>query len=265
MSRDSLGEASHMRDYLLHRLDEGEQSRFEDRYFQDTEAFDHLSAVEDDLIDDFVRNTLPAAELEAFEKHYLINDERREKVRLARAIRELRSEHRQAACKVIAFPYWRAAGAVAAMLMVTVGVWRFLGTEGKSEAPQPVAQLPSPLPSPAPAVQTTEPAKPQPVLVAGIPSVTLQGGFNRGSGEGNRVAVAPDAKSVRLRVAVSAGETASMEIQTPEGSVIWKSAPLRVRQSHVEALVPAARLVPGTYIVKVTPQGDEFPLEVTRR
>jgi hypothetical protein len=72
--------------YLLGELTEAEQAHLEERFFQDAELSELLSEVEDDLIDQYVRQELSAGERERFERHTLISERRREKVEFARAL-----------------------------------------------------------------------------------------------------------------------------------------------------------------------------------
>jgi hypothetical protein len=72
--------------YLLGNLSEAEQSRLEERFFQDVELSELLSEIEDDLIDQYVRGELSNRERERFEHHFLISERRRQKVDFARAL-----------------------------------------------------------------------------------------------------------------------------------------------------------------------------------
>ena len=77
--------------YLLGELAEAEQSLVEERSFQDTEFSELLSEVEDDLVDDYVRADLPAAERAHFERHYLSSPRRHEKMSSARSFQQVMS------------------------------------------------------------------------------------------------------------------------------------------------------------------------------
>jgi hypothetical protein len=72
--------------YLLGELTEAEQVQLEERFFQDAELSELLSEVEDDLIDQYVRQELSASDRERFERHTLITERRRQKVEFARAL-----------------------------------------------------------------------------------------------------------------------------------------------------------------------------------
>jgi anti-sigma factor RsiW len=72
--------------YLLGELPEEEQVRVEDRFFTDDEYFELLSAVEYDLIDDYVNGELTERERQQFEKHFLASPKRRQQVEYAKAL-----------------------------------------------------------------------------------------------------------------------------------------------------------------------------------
>lgn len=66
--------------YLFGELAEPEQSRIEELCFTDNDVYEQLAAVENNLIDRYVQNALPAPERSAFEEKYLITPGRRRRV-----------------------------------------------------------------------------------------------------------------------------------------------------------------------------------------
>lgn len=81
-------ETAALRSFLLGRLSEPEQTRLEEELLTDDETFNSLVAVEDDLIDDYVRGELTAAEARLFEQRFLCSEERRARVEFARTLSE---------------------------------------------------------------------------------------------------------------------------------------------------------------------------------
>lgn len=71
--------------YLLGELTEADQTRLEERFFQDPALSEVLSEIEDDLIDQYVRGDLSARERERFEHHFLVSERRHTKVEFARS------------------------------------------------------------------------------------------------------------------------------------------------------------------------------------
>jgi hypothetical protein len=70
--------------YLLGSLPEEETERVEELCFIDDEFAVRLSAVENDLVDAYVRGKLSGEKLERFDSHYLASPKRRKKVKTAR-------------------------------------------------------------------------------------------------------------------------------------------------------------------------------------
>ncbi len=74
-----------IRDYLLGKLAEDRQQALEEQLMTDGYNYDELLIQEDELIDDFVRGSLPESDEEKFHRHFLCTQERHDKVRFARA------------------------------------------------------------------------------------------------------------------------------------------------------------------------------------
>jgi hypothetical protein len=71
--------------YLLGLLPDADTERLDELTIAEDEVADRLRAVEDDLVDDYVRGTLTGEPLERFESVYLASPRRREKVSFARS------------------------------------------------------------------------------------------------------------------------------------------------------------------------------------
>jgi hypothetical protein len=78
--------------YLLGELSEEQQIAIEDRAFADKNYLASITAVENDLIDEYVRNELSGAERQRFEKQFLASTERRKRVEFARALVDVMEE-----------------------------------------------------------------------------------------------------------------------------------------------------------------------------
>ena len=72
--------------HLLGALPEGEQTALEQELLADRDKFDEAWAIENDLVDHYVRNELSAAERTRFEQHYLASPVHRERVAIAEAL-----------------------------------------------------------------------------------------------------------------------------------------------------------------------------------
>jgi hypothetical protein len=72
--------------YLLGELSEEQQIAIEDRAFADKNYLASITAVENDLIDEYVRNELSGVERQRFEKQFLASADRRKRVEFARTL-----------------------------------------------------------------------------------------------------------------------------------------------------------------------------------
>ena len=87
--------------YLLGELSEEQQVEIEDRAFSDKEYLATITAVENDLIDEYVCGDLTAADRQRFESRFLASAERRKRVEFARALRTVVSESTAPEKKVV--------------------------------------------------------------------------------------------------------------------------------------------------------------------
>lgn len=78
--------------YLLGDLPEEQQTEIEDRAFSDEGFLQDIMAVENDLIDEYVRHELRDSQRRQFETRFLASDERRRKLEFARALSTVASE-----------------------------------------------------------------------------------------------------------------------------------------------------------------------------
>jgi hypothetical protein len=72
--------------YLLNELSEEDKGRFEDAYLEDENLFERLRALEEELIEDYVKGYLSGRERQLFERHYLASEQRRARVESARQL-----------------------------------------------------------------------------------------------------------------------------------------------------------------------------------
>ena len=130
--------------YLLGDLPEEQQVEIEDRAFRDEEYQRNITAVENDLIDEYVRRELSESQRRQFEERFLTSEGRRRRVEFARALSTVVGEaevrvredtHRADASSSIAWrdslaafihgftPAARFSLATAALLIVAGGAW----------------------------------------------------------------------------------------------------------------------------------------------
>ncbi len=81
-------ESAEIREYLLGNIQfEDESRKIEERLMLDDDYFEEVLMQEEELIQDYVDGHLSADERQRFEKHFLIYEERRHKIKFARALR----------------------------------------------------------------------------------------------------------------------------------------------------------------------------------
>jgi len=72
-----------IRRYLLGELTESDQAALEHELLTDRDEFDRVWAIENELIDGYVRGEMSSADRERFEGHYLASPLHRERVAIA--------------------------------------------------------------------------------------------------------------------------------------------------------------------------------------
>ncbi|HKX31462.1 MAG TPA: hypothetical protein VJ302_27495, partial [Blastocatellia bacterium] len=72
--------------YLLNDLSEEDRAQLEEAYLRDESLFDQIQAMEEELIEDYVKGRLSGYERERFEQHYLASREQRARVETVRQL-----------------------------------------------------------------------------------------------------------------------------------------------------------------------------------
>jgi hypothetical protein len=91
LAKDPVNDELMMR-YFLGDLTDEEQLRLEELYFVDDGTFEQLAALEDELIDAYVRGELSGPQRKQFESHFLNSTERRRKLAFAESFTQYVSE-----------------------------------------------------------------------------------------------------------------------------------------------------------------------------
>lgn len=76
------------RRFLLGAVTDDECEQLQDRFFTDDSLFDDMLLMEDQLTDEYLFAVLSAEDLARFESYFLVAPQRREKLRVAQALRE---------------------------------------------------------------------------------------------------------------------------------------------------------------------------------
>lgn len=86
-------ETGEIRKYLLGYIQaEDKRRKIEERLMLDDDYFEEILMQEDELIQDYVDGQLGANERRRFEKYFFISEERRQKIKFARALRRYINE-----------------------------------------------------------------------------------------------------------------------------------------------------------------------------
>ena len=118
----ALGE---LRLWLLGLLPEQESRSFEERLITDSELYEEVFIVEEELIDDYIAGRLSADERTAFESYFMNSPERQEQFRIANALRAYIGDAKETHSTTDERRGWSfaAIGLIAATLVIAVLVW----------------------------------------------------------------------------------------------------------------------------------------------
>ena len=166
MTQDELKNEADVRRFLLGEMSEDEKSAFEENFIGDELLFEQIRVVEDELIESYVRGTLPDVEREKFERNFLITEGRRNRVEFTRTMFDKLIVRKEAAAvkkieTVSTAPsVWNSIadffktptlvfGAGLAILVLIFGGWLLLKNPSQTEI---VRQI-----TPSPTAQATQP------------------------------------------------------------------------------------------------------------
>lgn len=247
-----------IRRYLLGDLPESEANSLEQQYFTDSEAFDQVWAVENDLVDDYVAGRLAAGDRGRFERRYLASPRHRERVATARALRAAGA----ASPRPRAIPVLGWSLAAALLLGLAGWLWQSSSPDAPRMAARPTEAAPTEPPSPAPA------ASAKPVQPSLRPTATLTFALSpilvRGSSPSPELRIAPGTEEILLQLEGDGSEAPggwgrqlTVTVRTVEGEPIWKGqARVASAAGHPNRLatvrLPAARFPPGDYILTLS-------------
>jgi hypothetical protein len=93
MGDDLVTDAS-LRQFLLGQLSEEQRQQIESLFMTDSQARERILFVEQDLIEDYLDDSLTAAERQQFLEQYTATPEQRRKLRITKAIKELAAKEK---------------------------------------------------------------------------------------------------------------------------------------------------------------------------
>jgi hypothetical protein len=247
--------------YLLGTVSPNEADRLVELSIADDEFAARLSAVENDLVDAYVRGELSGGRLEQFRTVYLASPRRREKVAAAEVLAERIGAPVIAARAAIAFPKW--AFAAAACLLAGVGSV-LLFRAPWPQSPPVAQQVPQARESSPPAPQPSPPAPRGPLTVALVLPPQL-----RGAASIPVLNLPPAADTAQFLLELESDEFSAYRaaLRNPAtNQVVWRSGALRSEHRAegrvIDASVPASLLQPQNYTFELTgvsgAGGNEF-------
>lgn len=266
-----------IRQYLLGSLPQDERTRLEDQYFADTALFEELIAVENDLIDSYIREELAPAEVTQFEAEFLSSPERRARVEFARNLRLARHEfssvvheHRFAPRKLSLPMFFRSfstlqwASVAAALLLFAGGIWYFYpGQTRRASQPAAVASRGAESVNPltaGPSAQGQPPTNNNVSMAMSQAPLTFtpEAGTVRGlSAGGNDLAIPAKPTTIVFLLPLT-GKTYQeyrAELQTVEGHSVRVATGLAAQESDGQVVitfpVPSTSLESRDYILRL--------------
>lgn len=230
--------------YLLKDLPEEELERFEDECFTSEDWPTQVELVEEDLIEDYLRNELVPGQRRSFERNYLTTTARMERVRIAAALLCHIDSCAPAVAATAAPPVkqtwlerlrasqvvsrWVPIPAVVALMMVAiaVGAWWFYGSPASDKRAETFATL----------------------------TLTINSGNRAEGAQAGRVRLTNDISVLRIVLTLPASLPPAtqyrVQLEDERGTIKLSENALPEAQS-IRVTVPATQLARGQYAVKL--------------
>lgn len=228
--------------YILGELSPAEAEPLDERSVVDPDFFERLDAVENDLVDAYVRQELPAALQDRFKERYVTSQARAEKLRFASALAQ---RQKRTATVIPMKP--RAANAVpwllplaATIAVVGLGLWFLPQDQDVPTGTQQAQQQPAPSP------ETTQPAPPRAVDVpAPTPKESVfaftLAAPRRGVDDLQAIRIPAATTSVTVRAELEIDDFPRYRaiLKNPAtGRVLWRSSALTAEGQGASRVVP---------------------------
>jgi len=274
--------------YLFGELSANARAEFEDAYLKDSDIFQELVSLENEMIDRYVLGELPASEKERFDRSLLSNSARREMVETAKALLSY-SAAAKSAMQISSpeskrewwrpsreFPIWGAQFGVAAVLLIAITsiCWlaltnRRLANEleefrrekemvvqEKQALREKVESLDADLEQRDRSLQQIAELPP---YDRGAVFLTLGPGLSRGSDEMPSLVIPARASLVSLHMIIGRDPHPhyNVSVTTPDGRLVWnrgniKGPPTYDRNKEIAVTLPSRLLQEGDYVVRVS-------------
>jgi hypothetical protein len=247
--------------YLLGTLAEEEQARLEEEYFRDDRAFEHVLAVEDELLHDYAQGGLTADERRRLEERLLRTPEGQARLSRARVLlAELPAGDADArpGARARRIPMvWLAAAAV---LLAVVAGWLAVGRDrtrvDQAQGVRPPSAAPGVRPTPSPSSGAVVPSTGVPA--ARVVVLALAPGLTRADAPPQRVTIPSGASTLRLELGLpeeSPRPSYRAVLSSAEGAEVWSGAATRAGPTRLGVEIPADRVPEGDYELVLTGAG----------
>jgi hypothetical protein len=249
-----------LRRYVLGDLEEGLRLELEELLVTDTDAFEALGVIEDELIEEYLERADTAAERQAFEQHFLTCPQHLRRLRFSRAL-SARASTAGLRVPVEVVPVGRARVPIASWRPAWVGLAAMLAVSLAGNLWLGSRYLTRARPGPPSLTQAGNSG-------ASVATFALAPGLLRAGGSLRRLSVPADAIVVRLRLDLPADEYSLYQaaLLDAEGTETWTVSRLRAEQevageTAVVLVLPVSLLPPGDYQVKLSGVASDGALE----
>lgn len=219
-----------LRAYLLGRATDADAARLEAQLLEDEQLVGTLQSLEDDLFDEYARNTLSADDARRFLERY---GDQKERLTFARALAARTSRTRSVRWGWLPL-------ALAATLVLAAGGYLLIPTS-------------TPAPSGVVARQAQTPVTPPPVF-----ALVSLGGSRADSGA-PVITVPKEADAIQVRVRLNPADRFDryvMELRSASNAVVWRAddrqASAEAGDMLIEGTVPAVSVREGSYELAVS-------------
>lgn len=256
-----------LRQFLLGTLPAEERDSVEDSFTADSELFDRLNAVEDELLEEFARGELADGDRIQVESGLMTVPRNRDRVKILRTMKvafDRRVEgQRSRPGSWFGRPAWRLAFGVAALIVLGgVGWWLMRGPAQDNSiqvknpgapinAPQPAPggndhQIPQNSPGPINANTVPTPTPTPPTVYATL--LLLPGGTRSGGGSA-QLDLRANVTNVQVKLTLEISDYANYQavIYDENGGRVWQSGILSDRDLIVTLYFPRRILRDGDY------------------
>jgi hypothetical protein len=245
-----FGREGTLTQYLLGRSTPAERAEIEERLFLEDDSLDELQSTTDDLIHAYLAGSLPAADRELFEAHFLEVPRHRERLAFVRdllsAVERVSPRQGPARPRVRGrgIPAWRLSAA-AALVLAAAGVWWSVRSVENDHAPRVAGP-----PGPPPIVTATGAPR------TDGPGSEVRIGLGRpGTRKPVEIPVSADTRTIRLEVPLADADAPSYNavIRDERGRDVWRARDIEPppRGKALVLTVPALLLRAALYTLRV--------------